>query len=191
MRAQQNWLARRGDVWHDPRVSEALSRARRDLEAGRAWKARDRLIGLLAHRQDHEVLDLLAEAHFTAGDLPAAGALWWVTEREDGRSVEAVAAWNDRYGSAEARWRSVPAPVRRTSRSARLRDLGDTARREQAQRDRRRALEARRRADEADPTAWVDRLHDSVVGAVVVLCLLWTVFLAAVGAWTLSQWVLH
>jgi len=41
----------------------------RDLAADRLWKARDRLTGLLAHRQDFEVLDLLATVHHEMQDL--------------------------------------------------------------------------------------------------------------------------
>ena len=38
-------------------MTTSIERARADLEAGRAWKARDRLEGALADRQDHELLD--------------------------------------------------------------------------------------------------------------------------------------
>ena len=41
-------------------MTEQLSRARADLASGRAWKARDRLHGVLRDRQDVEILDLLA-----------------------------------------------------------------------------------------------------------------------------------
>ena len=52
----------------------ALERARDDLAAGRPWKARDRLTGVLANTPaDQEALELLGEIAFAAGDLPAAG----------------------------------------------------------------------------------------------------------------------
>ncbi|MFC0003214.1 hypothetical protein [Micromonospora siamensis] len=56
-------------------MSDAVARARADLAAGRPWKARNRLTGVLVHRQDREVLDLLATVHHEMRDLPAAGAI--------------------------------------------------------------------------------------------------------------------
>jgi hypothetical protein len=67
---------------HRP-VTTSIALARADLDEGRAWKARDRLDGLLTTRQDDEVLDLMGEVRFAMGDLPAAGALWFVTGRDD------------------------------------------------------------------------------------------------------------
>ncbi len=61
--------------------SGAVERARADLAAGRAWKARDRLTGHLADSQDPEALELLGEVHYGMGDLPAAGAAWFGTGR--------------------------------------------------------------------------------------------------------------
>lgn len=94
-------------------MTDALTRARADLEAGRAWKARDRLSGLLTDRQDDEVLDLLAQVHREMGNLPEAGALWFVTRRDDELAREALAAWRERFGSDIARMNSIPRPVRR------------------------------------------------------------------------------
>ncbi|RJS47369.1 DUF6584 family protein [Nocardioides cavernaquae] len=73
-------------------MTDALARARADLAAGRPWKARDRLTGLLTVRQDPELLDLLATVHFEMQDLPAAGALWFATGRTDADALEAIAA---------------------------------------------------------------------------------------------------
>ena len=73
-------------------MSDGLARATADLAAGRPWSARNRLNGVLAHRQDTEVLDLLATVHYEMQDLPAAGALWYVLGRDDDaaqRSIEA------------------------------------------------------------------------------------------------------
>ena len=74
----------------------AIARARADLVAGRHWKARDRLDGLLSVRQDSEVADLLATVHYEMHDLPAAGALWFVTGRNDEVARESIAAWRQR-----------------------------------------------------------------------------------------------
>ena len=114
-------------------MTDALERARADLRAGRAWQARDRLTSFLVHRQDDEVLELLADVHLAMGDHPKAGALLYVVRR--GEVVEeaeraAVAAWRQRFGDDEARWRSIPSPVR-SARSADLDQLrgqgrGDT-----------------------------------------------------------------
>lgn len=98
-------------------MSDALDRARSDLVAGRAWQARDRLNGLLTHRQDDEVLELLARVHVEMGDLPAAGALLYVLRRGDAGTATpdegaALEAWRQRFGNEDARWRSIPAPVR-------------------------------------------------------------------------------
>ncbi|WP_123390352.1 DUF6584 family protein [Nocardioides aurantiacus] len=103
-------------------MSDALDRARADLVDGRAWKARDRLTGLLT-RIDDEVLNLLAQANCEMGDLSAAGGLWFVTGRNDERSREAVAAWRERHGNAQARRRSLPRPVRTTPPSPQVREL--------------------------------------------------------------------
>ncbi len=93
-------------------MTSALERARADLAAGRAWLARDRLTGLLDHRQDDEVLALLVEVHLAMGDLPKAGALLVLLGGEGPEVDAALAAWRHRYGDPEARWRSIPAPVR-------------------------------------------------------------------------------
>jgi hypothetical protein len=106
---------------HDLRVDDSLARPRADLAAGRAWKARDRLIGTLTHRQDAELLDLLATVHHTMQDLPAAGALWFATGRSDDVAAPAQATWRERHGNDQDRWRSLPAPVRRHVDSPALR----------------------------------------------------------------------
>lgn len=101
-------------------MTDALERARADLAAGRAWQARDRLTSHLVHRQDDDVLELLARVHLAMGDQPKAGALLHVVRRGDVvDDVErsAVDAWRRRFGDADARWRSIPAPVRRARRA--------------------------------------------------------------------------
>lgn len=99
---------------------DALARARADIVAGRLWRARDRLTGLLVHRQDDQVLDLLATVHHRMCDLPAAGAIWYITGRDDPEARAAIEAWRRRYGSDEERWRSLPGPIRRTHTADRV-----------------------------------------------------------------------
>ena len=90
-------------------MTGVLDRARSDVAAGRAWKARDRLTGALAHRVDAEALDLLAQVHAGMGDLPAAGALWFVTGRDDEPARQATAAWRQRHGNDPVQlWYSLP-----------------------------------------------------------------------------------
>lgn len=112
-------------------MSDALDRARSDLAAGRAWRARDRLDGLLTHRQDDEVLELLARVHVEMGDLPRAGALFYVLRGGTAGVAApdeqaALAAWRDRFGSEDARWYSIPSPVR-LARADDLRELRATS----------------------------------------------------------------
>ena len=73
--------------------SGAVERARADLAAGRAWKARDRLTGFLRDEYDPEALELLGEVHHTMGDLPAAGAAWFGTSRRGHDVDESIEAW--------------------------------------------------------------------------------------------------
>lgn len=94
-------------------MSTGVERARADLAAGRAWKARDRLQGVVADCVDADVLDLLATVYSQMGDLPAAGALWFATGREDEATHTCLIAWRERYGGELAQWRSIPRPVRK------------------------------------------------------------------------------
>lgn len=160
-------------------MSGALARARADLEAGRPWMARDRLVGALAQRQDDELLDLLAEVHETMGDLPAAGALWFVTGRDDDRARAAVDAWRDRHASDEQRWRSIPGPVRRHARPpTALDELRAAA-----------VVESRGRTaplpDVPEEGSWRDAL--APVGCLLVL--LGVLVLVVVGGWTVWHWI--
>jgi hypothetical protein len=75
-------------------VARAIDRARKDVDAGNLWIARDRLTGYLAaHPTDQAALDLLGEVYFAMGDHPAAGRFWFLTDRDDEparRSIEAL-----------------------------------------------------------------------------------------------------
>jgi hypothetical protein len=80
-------------------MAGALERARRDIAENRLWKARDRLSGaLVTTPTDPEILDLLGDIYFLMGDLPRAGAVWMLTDREDDRSRAANLALRERHG---------------------------------------------------------------------------------------------
>ena len=93
--------------------SNAVQRARVDLDAGREWKARERLVGHLAGEFDAEALELLGEVNYSMRDLPAAGAAWFGTARRGKDVDEAVEAWRERHGDHFAQmWSSLPRSVR-------------------------------------------------------------------------------
>ena len=58
------------------------------------------------------MLELLATVHHDLGDLPAAGALWFVTGRSDEPAQTSIAAWRERHGGPAAQWFSIPSTVR-------------------------------------------------------------------------------
>jgi len=94
-------------------TADEVRRAREDLEAGREWQARDRLVARVARAYDVQALELLGEVHATMRDLPAAGAAWFGTRRRGEDVEEAVAAWRERHGDRlAALWSSLPRPVR-------------------------------------------------------------------------------
>ncbi|NNG38476.1 hypothetical protein HJ588_04200 [Flexivirga sp. ID2601S] len=160
-------------------MSSAIERARADVGAGRLWKARDRLVGLLLQRQDDEVLDLLADVYYRMGDLPAAGALWFVTGRDDDSAHVAGAAWRQRYGGPHAQWHSIPPPVRAAVDRHHLAQLRSAAR------------------QDAGPGKQLDK--DTVLSegggwggtAGCLLLIALVVVLMLVGAFTIAQWILQ
>lgn len=163
-------------------MTNAVERARDDLAAGRAWKARDRLTGALHHRRgDDEVLDLLAQAHHEMGDLPAAGALWFVTGRSDQPAEEAMAAWRERASNPEAQWSSLPRPLRIPPLRSHVAELGAAADR----------LEKARVLDQQ--AAWRAALDDEdpVTFGGVLLCALLVVIvvLTIIGGVTVVTWL--
>ena len=160
-------------------MSDSIARARADLDAGRQWKARDRLTGLLAHRQDLEVLDLLATVHHEMQDLPAAGALWFVTGRDDDNARNSIAAWRERYGSDRERWRSIPGPIRREVRASDLRSLQEAATSEAG-----RFARPRQTGEQTD--AWWEPI---VFGGGAIAFLLWVVAMIGIGMWTVVRWI--
>ncbi|WP_435771516.1 hypothetical protein [Nocardioides sp. SYSU DS0651] len=122
----------------------------------------------------------------TTGWHRAAGVLWWLTGREDDEARIAVAAWEERYGNAEARWHSIPAPVRRLADSD---ERGDRKSVTQRVDELRAALPSHQRDfQRADRRMrWPER----VACVALLACLLSILALLAIGAWTVVQWLLH
>jgi hypothetical protein len=86
-----------------------LDRAHQDAEAGRLWKARERLEGSLANDATNvEVLHLLGEICHRMGDLPAAGAYWFLTERSGPDVTAATAALRERFPTPAALFAALP-----------------------------------------------------------------------------------
>jgi hypothetical protein len=75
-----------------------LERIHRDMQAGRLWKARDRLQGMLGtYPRSQEVMELLGDVLFRMGDWPEAGRYWFHTERNDENAQVAFHAFWVRY----------------------------------------------------------------------------------------------
>lgn len=154
-------------------------RARADLAAGRVWKARNRLNGVLANRQDHEVLDLLATVHYEMHDLPAAGALWFVVGRDDDVAQRSISAWSEQHPKAVGRWHSIPAPIRRNGGTDRLEDLRRAAGQAGNSGTRGPALQGA-------PEAWWEPIVFGAGPVVVVVCFL---AMAVIGMCTVFGWI--
>lgn len=159
-------------------MSDGLARARADLAAGRPWKARGRLNGVLAHRQDHEVLDLLAAVHYEMQDLPAAGALWFALGRGDDVAQRSISAWFEQHGNDIARWHSIPAPVRRTVGTEQFEDLRRAA---GADKTGTRALASVGKGD--------GRWEPIVFGGCAIVGVVWFVAMVGIGMWTVFRWI--
>lgn len=168
---------RRDDLEHH---SGAVERARADLAAGRAWKARDRLTGHLADNLDPEALELLGEVHYAMGDMPAAGAAWFGTGRRGQDVDEAVEAWRERHNDHfDQMWRSLPRTVRDNPGNPRVEAL-------------RRRAGADRTPTGSAPTAAPHNGGGGVDAAVVITVVLAILFVicAVVGAVTVLRWIL-
>jgi len=80
-------------------MSTVRERVDADLKAGRQWKARDRLVGLLRVDPANQwALDQLGEIYFRMGDLPQAGRVWYLTARVGPEWGAAEAAFYERFG---------------------------------------------------------------------------------------------
>lgn len=162
--------------------SGAVERARADLAAGRAWKARDRLTGFLRDEYDPEALELLGEVHHTMGDLPAAGAAWFGTSRRGHDVDESIEAWRERHADHfPEMWRSLPRAVRERPGNKRVEAL------------RRRAEQAGAPAGSLGISSSVDTGQggggpDAAVVIAVILAVLFVVC-AIVGAVTVLRWI--
>lgn len=117
-----------------PAPQGALARARADLDAGREWKARDRLLGYLAGEYDPEALELLGEVSHTMRDLPSAGAAWFGTTRRGVEVDEAIEAWRERHSDNFLQmWHSLPRSVREHEGNKRVDALRRRVQRDQPQ----------------------------------------------------------
>jgi hypothetical protein len=88
-----------------------VDRARADLTRGEPWRARDRLRGTLGQRpHDQALLEELARTYAAMGDLPAAGAVWFLTGRPDGdvEAAAALTAFRQRYPKPWVRATELP-----------------------------------------------------------------------------------
>lgn len=157
---------------------DALDRARADLESGREWKARDRLVGHVAHAYDPEALGLLGEVHATMRDLPSAGAAWFGTNRRGADVDAAVEAWRERHGDNFVQmWHSLPRAVRDHEGNKRVDAL-------------------RRRVEKDQPAAGIDAAEGDSGGgvdaAVVIAVAVGLLFLvcAGIGFVTLLGWLI-
>lgn len=88
-----------------------IARAQAELEAGRLWKARDRLAGALrTSPHDAEILELLGETYWRMGDHPAAARYWILTGRSGPEAKTARLAFEERTGrSLRAQLAELPA----------------------------------------------------------------------------------
>ena len=93
----------------------AIDRARDDLDSQRPWKARERLRAYLkAFPLDAVARDLLGQTLYDMRDLPAAGAVWFLSERDDDDARAAIEALRGEHRRSGAAFRSsldVRAPV--------------------------------------------------------------------------------
>ncbi|MGG5259260.1 hypothetical protein [Phycicoccus avicenniae] len=110
-------------------AQDVLDEARRHVEAGRSWKARDLLAAHVEVEDDTEALTFLGHVLHGMGDLPRAGAVWFAAGAKGPEADEAVAAWREQCADDFAvMWRSLPSPVRSEPRAARIEALHTRAR---------------------------------------------------------------
>lgn len=108
--------------------SDAVAEARRLLDAGRAWQARDVLATHLEAERDADALTLLGHVYYGMGDLPRAGAAWFTVGSRGPEADEAVAAWREQAEDDFAvMWRSVPVTFRSEPWPARIKALRERA----------------------------------------------------------------
>ncbi|WP_392543973.1 hypothetical protein [Oryzobacter telluris] len=159
--------------------------ARRFVEEGSAWRARDLLTEHVEHERDTEALTLLGQVLHDMGDLPRAGAAWFAAGAKGDEVDAAVAAWREQAGDDfVAMWRSLPAAMRKEPRARRI----------EALRERAQAAEAGQASSDEGPDAEADDLDaesDGFDGAWLIAWVLAVVFvvLAVIGFVTVLGWV--
>ncbi len=163
--------------------ARALERARKDIDAGKLWKARDRYNGLLrTYPSNQAVLDALGEVNYRMGDTPAAGRYWFLTERDDEAATRAIDAMYERYGRTAIAFTDA-LPVRDSIGSfpprvqERLRALQAAARKEGF------TWEPKRRDSGRQPQPMIGPFREALtIIAVVLLTLgIWIVGLVTLG----------
>ncbi|GAA4713000.1 hypothetical protein GCM10025782_06460 [Pedococcus ginsenosidimutans] len=156
--------------------ADAVELARTDLEAGREWKARDRLAAHVAGTWDPEALGLLGEVHARMRDLPSAGAAWFGSTRRGADVDEAVEAWRERHGDSFVQmWHSLPRSVRDHEGNARVDAL-----RRRVERDRPAPVDGAEGDNEGGVDAAV--IIAIALGVLFVVC-------AVIGFVTLLGWL--
>jgi hypothetical protein len=173
-----------------------LIRAQRDLDRGEPWMARDRLVGALAQRgTDEALLDLLAQSYVALGDLPAAGAAWFVSVRPDDdpavvRALEALRSRHPKPHVLAAALPTVSAFERYPSAAqARLRELAveihATGWSWSPPRQPQRPVRSRVADAVPGPTrSWGDHVFTAIVLAVALASILfWVLGLVSVIGW--------
>lgn len=160
----------------------AVQRARADLEAGREWKARERLLEHLAGEYDAEALELLGEVYYAMRDLPAAGAAWFGTGRRGQDVDDAIEAWRERHDDHFAQmFRSLPRVVREREGNKRV----DALRRRAEQLDSSESAPTQgASAAESAPASGPDAAFIIAIGLGVLF-----VACAVIGLVTLLQWL--
>ena len=168
--------------------SSAVQRARADLDAGREWKARERLVGQLAAEFDAEALELLGEVNYAMRDLPAAGAAWFGTARRGKDVDEAVEAWRERYGDHFAQmWSSLPRSVREREGNKRVDALRRRAEQPKAPAHPAGSSSSAAAGPTGDPSSGEGGLDAATVIAVALAVLF--VVCAVIGLVTVLKWV--
>ncbi|WP_336921493.1 DUF6584 family protein [Aquipuribacter sp. SD81] len=184
---------------------DALEHARHDLAAGRPWLARDRLLGTLGTRHgDRDALLLLGEVHLAMNDLPAAGAAWLLTDRDDAAATTAADAFRERYRKPAARAERLPmhrplteyppdAVARVRALRAELTAEGWTWHPPARAQPPGRARERRHRDSfpevDAPPRGWPRRLRDIGLGALLVYLVVGFLAVWVIGFVTALRWI--
>ena len=121
-------------------------------------------------------------------DLPAAGALWFVTGRDGAAAQEAVAAWREQHGDAAAQWRTIPAPLREAFASERHMITLEAEARE-ADHARIQRYQRKQRGLSPDGPVGVERLRDILIPTFWIGVGLSLIALLVIGLVTVWGWI--